>query len=111
MEAEEKTVYKDRRAELYGTARDVLNPVYKTEFGIARRFFEIRRQLSPIPLWWDEGKLVLPPKDVKPGSQDTTNKTTLKKLIGHSPDEADAFVLAIYAMTHKPSNVILGSMI
>ncbi len=110
MEAEEKTIYKNRRAEMYGTLRDLLNPAYETGFGIARRFVDIRSQLEPIPLWWEDGKLLLPPKHAKPDAKDDT-KVTMVKLIGHSPDEADALVLATYGMTHKPTNTVLGSMV
>lgn len=111
MEAEEKTIYKNRRAELYGTLRDVLNPAYETGFGIDTRFVELFQQLTPIPLWWEDGKLTLPPKSAKPGSKNPEDQITLVKLIGHSPDEADSLVLAVYAMTHKPPNTMLGSMV
>lgn len=110
MEAEEKTIYKNRRAEMYGTLRDILNPAYETGFGIARRFVDIRQQLEPIPLWWEDGKLMLPPKHSKPDAKDD-NKVTMVKLIGRSPDEADSLVLAVYGMTHKPTNTMLGSMV
>jgi hypothetical protein len=33
---------------------------------------------------------------------------TLTELIGHSPDEADALVLAVFAMTNKSTKKVLG---
>lgn len=33
-------------------------------------------------------------------------KEEIKEMIGHSPDESDAFALAIYAMNHSDSNVM-----
>lgn len=110
IEAEEKTIYKNRRAELYGDMRDILNPAYETGFGIDARFTDIFEQFAPIPLWWEEGKLVLPPKHPKPDAKNPEEKITLIKLIGRSPDEADSLCLAVYAMTHKPLVTVLRSI-
>ncbi len=111
IEAEEKTIYKNRRAEMYGTLRDIINPVYETGFGIAGKFVDLHQQMSPIPLVWDEGKLVVPPKSPRPFSKNEEDQTTLIQLIGHSPDELDALCLAVYGMTHKPVANVVRSMV
>lgn len=60
---------------------------------------ELRRQLAPIPKQYDgEGRLTLPPKSSKPG--DAKDRVTLSRLIGRSPDEADAVVLAVHGVLH-----------
>ena len=107
-EQEERQVYKNRRAEMYGMLRQLLNPSNAHEFGIPAHFSELRRQLSPIPLRYDgEGRMVLPPKHRKnPDSQEIT----MTELIGHSPDEADAFVVAVFCMRHKPTGMVAGAL-
>lgn len=112
---EERTTYKNMRALLYGTLRELLDPAteqegYPTPFGVAVRGFgipaeqaELRRQMAPIPLTYDsEGQLFLPPKRRKPGSKETAQKS-LEEIIGHSPDELDSCVLAVHGMVTKPS--------
>jgi len=94
-----KYVYKNRRAEMYGLLRDKLNPINTKGFGIPKRFKAFREQLAPIPFQFDgEGRIYLPPKYKK--SKDST-ETTLTELIGHSPDEVDALVLAVYGLERK----------
>jgi len=106
--AEDKYVYKNRRAEMYGLLRfNLLDPINEQGFGIPAEYTELRRQLAPIPLQWDaEGRLYLPPKD-KP----TPNYTgiTLKQLLGCSPDEADALVLAVFGLFTKSVVRVLGA--
>lgn len=103
---EERYTYKNRRAEMYGELRILLDPSRENGvFAIPKRFVELRRQLSLFPLWWDEeGRLYLPPKQRKTGDRNTTagqQKQTLDQIIGHSPDESDALVLAVHAMQTK----------
>jgi hypothetical protein len=59
-------------------------------------------QLSKMPRDCDEeGKLKLPPKNKPQGAPENKNKKYLVDIIGHSPDEADAFVLAVHGMLHQ----------
>ena len=97
---EDKYVYKNRRAEMFGELRYAIQPSNSIVFAIPAEYTNLRQELAPIPFTYDpEGRLVLPPKNAKPG--DSKDEITLTKLIGHSPDEADALVLAYHAMTHK----------
>lgn len=92
---EERYVYVNRRAELYGELRLDL----KEGWAIPPEYQELRHQLSPIPLMYDgEGRMRLLPKHKK--DPESTEKT-LTELIGHSPDEADATVLANHGRRHK----------
>lgn len=102
VEHEERYVYKNRRAEMYGLLRQRLNPVRAEGvplFAIPRKYSAIRQQLTPIPLQYDgEGRMVLPPKR----KADPNSKVvTLIDIIGHSPDEADALVLGVYGLVPK----------
>lgn len=116
---EERYAYLNRRAEMYGILRNLINPdpaINPHGFGLipsdrGEVYAELRRQLAPIPMWHDdEGRIFLPPKNLKPGQKDTDNKVTLVKLIGHSPDEADAVVLATHGLTYKKRPVIAGAV-
>lgn len=101
---EEKYAYKNRRAQMYGELREMLDPRNKG-FAIPANCTELRRQLSVIPLKYDqEGRMLLPPKQ-----SDDPNEVTLTKLIGHSPDEADSLVLAVHAMLHKAHRALAGA--
>lgn len=108
---EERYAYKNRRAEMYGTLREMLDPGLGynsgTGFGIPAVYTELRRQLAPIPLLYDnEGRLFLPPKgrqfagELQQQRGAPTQKTMIE-LIGCSPDEADSLVLAIHGLTSK----------
>lgn len=99
LDDETRYVYKNRRAELYGLFSLRLDPSAEIPFAIPQEYTELRKQLSPIPKQWDgEMRLVLPPKHKKsPGS----TEVTLTELIGHSPDEADATVLAVFGLYEK----------
>lgn len=99
-EKETRYAYKDRRAEMFGDLSLLLDPSYNENgFGIPAKYTNLRRELAPIPkLYSGEGRLELPPKDKKPGS----TQRSLIDIIGHSPDEADALVLAVHAMLHPP---------
>jgi hypothetical protein len=100
---EEKYAYVNRRAEMYGTLRRLLDPSHPTGFALPREYAELRRQLAPIPLTYDpEGRLMLLPKDKR---DKDGKKPTLRELLGCSPDEADALVLAVYGLTAKPKSV------
>lgn len=106
---EEKYAYKNRRAEMYGILRNLLDPAANERgFGIPARYSELRKQLAPIPLQYDgEGRLTLPPKHKKSA---TSTEVTLTEIIGHSPDEADALVLATFVMCGKVRRVVAGAL-
>lgn len=109
-EDEEKYVYKNRRAQMYG----ILSQLVCSEgFAIPhdllfRQFRPDRKaiydQLRPLPRLMDrkEGQIYLPPKNRPRGAK--AKETTIVELVGHSPDEADALVLATYGLKtlHSP---------
>lgn len=65
---------------------------------------ELCRQLKVYQKLTDEvGRYYLPPKHKK-DSKD--QRQTLTDMLGRSPDEADACVLAVHAMRHKSSRVV-----
>jgi hypothetical protein len=108
---EERGAYKNRRAEMYGELSVRLNPAFEPGFALPPEYIELHRQLSPIPRWEDrEGKLFLPPKNKQPDSTAESNKTTMSSLLGCSPDEADALVVAHYALTHKSLRARAGAV-
>lgn len=108
---EERYVYESKRVKLYHDVRQMINPNLREQsWGIPRRFSEkgmdLRQQMAPIPLKYnEEGRLTIPPK-----SSDDKNKVTLISLIGHSPDELDSVVLAVYAMAHEPPKSYAGAI-
>jgi len=117
---EERYIFKNRRAELYGTLRNALDPsVLEIGFGLPKDMINVKRadggpslrdQLEILPLWYDkEGRLYLPPKRKEP-HKDRSDKDTIRSITemldGHSPDEADALVLACYGLTYKNPPVI-----
>jgi hypothetical protein len=106
--AEMRYVYKNRRAEMYGILMNLLNPDENPDgFGIPRHLVELRRQMAPIPLLYDEeGTIYMMPKRKTPGS----TKECLTDLIGCSPDELDSLVLAVYGLKYKPAQNVAGAM-
>lgn len=95
---ETRQIYLNRRVQMYMLLRQWLNPeLNERGFGISSLLVELRRQLAPIPLRYDgEGRYVLPPKNKRDPRSSTE---TMTDLIGCSPDEADATVLAMFGMT------------
>ncbi len=126
---EQRYAYLNRRAEMYDTLRHILDPGNNRGsdiwtsiatltgkdpeevgrgFGIPREYTDLRRQLAPIPLLFDgEGRLYLPPKTRKNPQSKTR---TLQDIIGQSPDEADALVLAVHILSHKRHATRIGAM-
>ena len=95
---EERYTYFNRRSEMYGEFSVLCDP-FGPGFAIPREFKELRRQLGLIPKTYDgEGRLKLLPKNKR--TPDSKEKT-LRELLKCSPDESDAVVVAIHAMTHK----------
>lgn len=109
---EEHYAYKNRRAQMYGEVSLLLDPTLPSAtgvgFAIPAEYAALRHQLSVFPKTYDEeGRLKLPPKNKK----DADSKViTLVEMIGHSPDEADSFVLAVHGMLHKGSKNIAGAI-
>lgn len=105
-EREERYEFKNRRAEMYWMIRELINPT-NGGYAIPARFAAIHDQLAPIPLRrnGDGGYLELPPKRKK----DPSDKAkTLIDIIGHSPDEADAFACMAYAKSGKARRIRVG---
>lgn len=115
---EEKYVYVNRRAQMYGEFSLLLDPGREGDgFAIPPDIrgaegdpkTELRSQLGPIPKRYQDDRLKLPPKHKK-SPDPNSHEETLTELIGHSPDEADAVVMAVHAMLHKSSKTIVGAM-
>lgn len=103
---EDQYVYVTRRDEMYGMLRLRLDPTVGGRFAIPAKYQELRRQLSLMPLTYDkEGRFKMPPKDKR--SKNST-ETTLKEILGCSPDQADSLVLAVYGLSKKPSRIVVG---
>lgn len=95
-EYEGRTVYKNRRAEIYGIIRNLIDPLNEEGFGIPEEFTELRRQLAPIPLRYGrDGVMFLLPKNK---DKEGSNEECLKDLLGCSPDEADSLGLAVFGL-------------
>lgn len=96
--AEERYVYKNLRAKMYGGLHNDMDPTINDHiFAIPAEYTELHRQLSPMPLLFDQGVMYMMPKDRKPGSKEIT----LKQILGCSPDRADSLVLARHALKGK----------
>ncbi|MGL6095356.1 MAG: hypothetical protein ACRC7O_06100 [Fimbriiglobus sp.] len=107
---EDRYVYVNRRAELYGELRLALDPA--GEYGgwsLPPGCVNLLAELAPVPLAYDaEGRLRLLPKSKSASSN--PHEKTLTELIGHSPDEADAVALALHAMRTKSDRSVAGAV-
>lgn len=116
---ERKYTYLSKRVEMYGELRLLLDPgsddrdygnveAYAevkeelqhsgnlTGFAIPHTIPRLRDQLSVMPFSYDkESRMTMPPKNKRTPE---SREQCLIDIIGHSPDEADALVLAIHAM-------------
>jgi len=123
---EDQTIYRNRRTEMYWEAAELLTAVGSyvrgqwvppsgregSGFSIPPAIAEwrtegrksLRQQLEVIPREYDrDGRPFLRPKNSDPGSAESgRRRKSLSELTGHSPDEADAFVLALFAMRSEP---------
>lgn len=107
---EERYVYKNRRAQMYGELSLLLDPHGEGGHGFAipAEYAELRRQMAPIPRTYDpEGRLYILPKTRRSA---TSTEKTLTELIGCSPDELDAVVLAVHALLHREKKIVVGAM-
>lgn len=110
-ERRERFNYKNRRAQMYHMLRQKIDPSDEEvqPFGIPSEQTELIRQMTPIPLSYDEeGRIYVIPKRKKQGL--TSNTPCLTDLIGCSPDELDSLVLAIYALRPDKVKVSVGSL-
>lgn len=111
FEDESKYTFKNARAEMYWNAREKITPTGVdtdgnpiVQFGIPAEYSELRRQLAPINIYYDEeGRIYLPPKRHKSTARSTTVQS-LEEILGCSPDEADSFVLAVHALGNKKTS-------
>lgn len=108
--------YKNRRAQMYGELSEWLDPSLEEDgprCAIPEQFSELRRQMAPIPKLIDgEGRYYMLPKSKGTGKADQEKKTpTLTELIGRSPDDLDAFVLAYHALRYRSSRAKAGVIV
>jgi hypothetical protein len=112
---EDRYVYVNLRAQMYHEAALLLDPTfplgerYSEGFAIPRSLTKLVEQLRAMPRLIDgEGRYWLPPKNKKDPKD---SRKTLVEIIGHSPDEADSFVLAVHAMLRKSSVPTAGAVV
>ena len=108
---EDRYVYKDRRTEMYHILSQLLDPVETPDgWGIGIEQAALRNQLAPIPkLMDDKGRYWLPSKGTITDQMKERNVKTLIDIIGHSPDEADAVVMACWRMLYAPKRAKAGA--
>lgn len=110
----DRQAYKNRRAQMYGEFSALLDPDALDSsgnpspgFAIPARYSELRRQLALIPkLTNEEGIIYLPSKNKR---DDKDTRKTLKEILGCSPDESDALVLATHAMLHSKPRALAAT--
>jgi hypothetical protein len=103
--ADDSQAYKNRRAELYGNLRRILDPERESgNFQLPPLAAELRQELAILPLQYDsEGRMLLPPKDRKSSNQ-AIHQATLRELLGRSPDRSDSLALAAWALRQPSAN-------
>jgi len=92
-----KQAYKNRRAEMYGRLRELLNPDREEgPFALPPDAHSLRQELAVLPLQYDsEGRMQLLPKEAAGPQQGPS----LRRLLGRSPDRADSLVLATWVLS------------
>lgn len=124
---EDKSVYRNRRQQMYGELSDAIDPAWLTDFDgkeipgarlfhlpLASRgdsYAELLRQMSLVPRDYDdEGRLKVPPKRKKDQKDEGNGKRelSLEEIMGCSPDELDALAIAYWRMNHKPPTATAG---
>lgn len=102
-------VYVNKRAQMFGRLSALLDPGLNPDgWGIPEEYSRLHTELAPIPKLYDEhGRLYLPPKSAK---TKTSGQATLISLIGWSPDEADATVIAVDRMMQKAGKPKAGAV-
>lgn len=113
---EERYVYVNRRAQMYIEFSHLLDPTSEAFALPPASHSEAHRrlmfQLSKIPkLIDDKGRYWLPSKGTRTEQMKKRGLKTLIEIIGHSPDEADAVVLAVHGMTLEYSGFVAGAAV
>jgi hypothetical protein len=108
--ADDSQAHKNRRAELYGNLRRLLDPERENGgFLLPPDAAKLRQELAILPLQYDsEGKMFLPPKDPRPNQ--AVHIRSLRQILGRSPDRADSLALAAWAL-RKPASYYDGPLI
>ena len=119
---EEQYVFVNMRAEMAYELRLLMDPAQNPDAwyipaGVcgdpSDSTTRLRDQLAEIPLLYDgEGRIWMLPKN-KPSEEVIKRKMakkTLVELVGHSPDEMDAVMLAVRAMKHGKKRVVAGAV-
>lgn len=109
--SEMRYVYKDMRTEMFHLLSQQVDPAENPQgFGIPVELQTLREELAPIPkLVDDEGRFWLPSKGTVTDDMKKRNIPTLRDIIGHSPDWADAAVMAVWRMLHAPMKAKAGA--
>lgn len=111
---EERYVYVNRRAQLYGEFSNLLDPSSESFAlpppNLGEQYEQLLFQLSKMPkLLDDKGRYWMLPKGGQSEQMRKQKLTkTLTQIIGHSPDEADAVVLAVFGMTQEFAGFTAG---
>jgi hypothetical protein len=91
-----KQKFADLRSEIYWGAREVLDPHYIDALALDPEDKQLHGELSSIK-WKFDSK----------GRIRVESKEDMKKRLGHSPDRADAFCLAVYARKRGDLSITL----
>lgn len=111
---EERGGYFNRRAQMYAELSELMDPGLcegngRQVFAIPPHHDKLRRELAPVPKLYDtEGKIKLPPKNKR---TENTKEKSLVEIIGWSPDNADALVLAVHALLNAKKRSKAGSAV
>lgn len=112
---DERLAYVNRRAQMYGECSELFDPaLHPLGFALPSEYHELRRQLGLMPKLFDnEGRLRMLPKN-RPGKgmpdPNSQDQDTLVGLLGCSPDEVDALVLAVHGMLHEVTKAKAGAL-
>jgi hypothetical protein len=113
-ELERKTVFKNRRAEMYYELRLRIDPTstYGQRYGIfalppSEKL--LREEMEAVPLMYDNEEVIwLPPKRKKTKKSRKAEVETMEQLLGRSPDRLDGLVLAVFALSGKKGGSKIG---
>jgi hypothetical protein len=111
---EERGGYFNRRAQMYGELSELMDPSLcqfheRLPFALPYMHPKLRKELSPVPKLYDkEGKIKLPPKNQ---TSDNSKEKSLTQIIGWSPDNGDALVLAVHSLLNGRKKSKAGSAV
>jgi hypothetical protein len=105
---EERYNFRNRRAQMAFDLRELLDPAANPAgWAIPAEYAELRRQMSPLPLLYDdEGRFRMLAKNKR--TENSTEKTMVE-LLGASPDEFDSVCLACHGMLHAQARPRVGA--